>query len=51
MPAKWDISMNLGGADEDFSDYYFQPSEDEDEFRLPNEREAAEEEIDANVLS
>ncbi|ASD20863.1 hypothetical protein B7495_01015 [Cryobacterium sp. LW097] len=51
MPAKWDISMNLGGPDEDFSSFYFQPSEDEEEFRLPNELEAAEEEIDANVLS
>lgn len=51
MPARWDISMNLGGPDEDFSDFYFQPSDDEDEFKLPNEVEAAEEEIDANVLS
>ena len=51
MPAKWDISMNLGGADEDFADYYFRPAEEDDDFRLPNEREAAEEEFDANVLS
>ena len=50
-PAKWDISMNLGGADEDFADYYFEPAEDDEEVPLPNEREAAEEESDASVLS
>lgn len=51
MPAKWDISMDLTGIEEDFSSVSFEPAEDEEEVPLPSEREAAEGSNDANFLS